>query len=181
LGEGYFPYLYQKRPDGNFDPTQTGNMAWDVYREMWGRMVSCRGWHLTCVEYADRLSTIKVPTLITVGDHDECDPSLAKAMHSLIPRSKLVILPKSGHMTFVDQPGLFMTAVEDFLTGGNSGNRSSIDDVQCHLDSVPAMSRRSVSSGSLRSVSALSKNSRRISSELLGPYFCHFVLSCFII
>ena len=76
--------------------------------------------NLTCVEYADRLSTIKVPTLITVGDHDECDPSLANAMHSLIPGSKLVILPQSGHMTFVDQPGLFMGAVEDFLTGGNS-------------------------------------------------------------
>jgi pimeloyl-ACP methyl ester carboxylesterase len=27
----------------------------------------------------------------------------------------LVVLPKSGHMTFVDQPGLFLKAVEDFL------------------------------------------------------------------
>ena len=35
-GEGYFPYLYQKRPDANFDPNSSGNMAWDVYREMWG-------------------------------------------------------------------------------------------------------------------------------------------------
>src|SRR5215472_6178019 len=25
-GEGYFPYLYQTRPDANFDPNQTGNM-----------------------------------------------------------------------------------------------------------------------------------------------------------
>lgn len=117
-GEGYFPYLFQKRPDPNLDPNQMGNMAWDVYREMWGSHGEfVVDGNLTCVEYADRLSTIKVPTLITVGDHDECDPSLAKAMHSLIPGSKLIILPQSGHMTFVDQPGLFMTAVENFLSG----------------------------------------------------------------
>jgi proline iminopeptidase len=115
-GEGYFPYLYQKRPDANFDPSQMGNMAWDVYREMWGSHGEfVVDGNLTCVEYADRLGTIKVPTLITVGDHDECDPSLAKAMHSLIAGSKLIILPESGHMTFVDQPGLFMAAVENFL------------------------------------------------------------------
>jgi proline iminopeptidase len=117
-GEGYFPYLFQTRPDANFDPNQAGNMAWDVYREMWGSHGEfVVDGNLTCVEYTDRLSTIKVPTLITVGDHDECDPSLAKAMQSLIPGSKLVILPESGHMTFVDQPSLFMRAVEDFLSG----------------------------------------------------------------
>jgi proline iminopeptidase len=117
-GEGYFPYLYQKRPDANLDPNQMGNMAWDVYREMWGSHGEfVVDGNLTCVEYAERLSTIKVPTLITVGDHDECDPSLAKAIQSLIPGSKLIILPESGHMTFVDQPVLFNTAVGNFLSG----------------------------------------------------------------
>jgi pimeloyl-ACP methyl ester carboxylesterase len=36
-------------------------------------------------------------------------------MHSLIERSKLVILPHSGHMTFVDQRVLFHETVEGFL------------------------------------------------------------------
>jgi proline iminopeptidase len=115
-GEGYFPYLYQKRPDANFDPVGTGNMAWDVYREMWGTNGEfVIDGNLASVEYAERLSSIKVPTLITVGDHDECDPSLSKEMHSLISGSKLVVLPESGHMTFVDQPKLFIEAVEKFL------------------------------------------------------------------
>jgi pimeloyl-ACP methyl ester carboxylesterase len=70
------------------------------------------------VEYADRLGSIKVPTLITVGDHDECDPALARAMQERIAGSKLVVLPASGHMTFVDQPALFVQAVEEFLQGG---------------------------------------------------------------
>jgi len=116
-GEGYFPYLYQSRPDPNFDPTSAGNMAWDLYREMWGSHSEfVIDGNMTSVEYADRLPSIKVPTLITVGDHDECDASLSREMNALIAGSKLVVLPKSGHMTFVDQPRLFIEAVQNFLS-----------------------------------------------------------------
>lgn len=115
-GEGYFPYLYLNRPDPNFDPAQMGSTAWDLYREMWGSDGEfVVDGNLVSVEYADRLGTLKVPTLVTVGDHDECDPSLSRTMNGLIPGSKLVILPKSGHMTFVDQPALFVRAVDSFL------------------------------------------------------------------
>jgi proline iminopeptidase len=116
--EGYFPYLYQKRPDANYDPIANGNMSWDLYREMWGSHGEfVIDGNLTSVEYTDRLSTIRVPTLITAGDHDESDPSLARTMQEKIAGSKLVVFPESGHMTFVDQPGLFIQAVEDFLAG----------------------------------------------------------------
>jgi len=115
-GEGYFPYLYQRRPDPNFNPTDTGNTSWDLYREMWGSHGEfIIDGNLTSVEYADRLPTIKVPTLITAGDHDESDPSIARDMHQRIPGSKLVIYPQSGHMTFVDQPVMFIQSVEEFL------------------------------------------------------------------
>lgn len=115
-GEGYFPYLYQNHPDPNYDPVQSGNMSWDLYREMWGSHGEfVVDGNLVSVEYADRLGTIRVPTLITVGDHDESDPALAQEMNARIPGSKLVVLPRSGHMTFVDQPGTFLSAVEDFL------------------------------------------------------------------
>lgn len=120
-GEGYFPYLYQNRPDPNYDPIAIGNMAWDVYREMWGSHgeFTIDG-NMTSVEYTDRLSTIHVPTLITVGDHDECDASLARAMQEKITGSKLVVVPKSGHMTFVDQPNMFNHAVDEFLHPGRA-------------------------------------------------------------
>jgi len=115
-GEGYFPYLYQNRPDPNYDPVENGNTSWDLYREMWGSHGEfVVDGNLSSVEYADRLGTIKVPTLITVGDHDESDPSIARDMAALIPGSKLVVLPKSGHMTFVDQQGMFNRAVDEFL------------------------------------------------------------------
>jgi proline iminopeptidase len=114
--EGYFPYLYQRRPDANYDPIANGNMSWDLYREMWGSNGEyVIDGNLKSVEYAERLKTIKTPTLITAGDHDECAPSLSAEMHGLISGSKLVIFPQSGHMNFVDQPALFNKTVSDFL------------------------------------------------------------------
>jgi proline iminopeptidase len=118
-GEGYFPYLYQNHPDPNYDPVASGNMSWDLYREMWGSHGEfIIDGNLTSVEYADRLSSIHVPTLIAVGDNDECDPSLSREMQKLINGSKLVVFPRSGHMTFVDQPGMFIRTVEEFLKEG---------------------------------------------------------------
>lgn len=118
-GKGYFPYLYHNRPDPNYDPIQNGVMAWDLYREMWGSDGEfVIDGNLKSVEYVDRLPSIHVPTLMIAGDHDECDPSLSQEMHEKIAGSKIVILPSSGHMTFVDQPDLFISSVDGFLHGG---------------------------------------------------------------
>jgi proline iminopeptidase len=116
-GKGYFPYLYQKRPDPTYDPVSSNtDTAWDVYREMWGSHGEfVVDGNLKEVEYVDRLSEIKVPTLIIVGDHDESDPKMSKEMHDKIAGSQLVILPDSGHMTFVDQPEQFLKTVREFV------------------------------------------------------------------
>jgi proline iminopeptidase len=115
-GEAYFPYLYQRRPDPNFDPIAAGNISWDLYREMWGSHGEfVIDGNLTSAEYTDRLSSIRIPTLILVGDHDECDPAQSRVMQEKIAGSKLVVFPQSGHMTFVDQPEMFVRTVEDFL------------------------------------------------------------------
>jgi proline iminopeptidase len=114
-GVGYYPYIYQNHPDPNYDASSTTDIAWDVYREMWGSHGEfVVDGNLTEVEYVDKLSQIKVPTLIIVGDHDESDPKMSEEMHAKIAGSKLVILPHSGHMTFVDQPEKFLRAVAGF-------------------------------------------------------------------
>jgi proline iminopeptidase len=115
-GDGYFPYLYGRHPDPNYDPVAQGVTSWDLYREMWGSNGEfVIDGNLKSVEYVDVLPTIKVPTLIIAGDHDECDPSLSRQMNQKIAGSKLAILPDSGHMTFVDQPIQFNRAVGEFL------------------------------------------------------------------
>jgi proline iminopeptidase len=116
-GEGYFPYLYQNRPDPNYDPVANGlSTSWDLYREMWGSDGEfVIDGNLKSVEYLNKLSTIHVPTLILCGDHDESDPSLSQEMHERIAGSEMKVLPKSGHMTFVDQPRMFNETVNAFL------------------------------------------------------------------
>ena len=117
-GPGYFPFLYGARPDSTYDPA-TGNAPtnWELYRQMWGSDGEfIIDGNLKSVEYVDRLHTLHIPTLILVGDHDECDPSLSKEMHQKIANSKLVIFPNAGHMNFVDQPNLWQKAVNGFLS-----------------------------------------------------------------
>jgi proline iminopeptidase len=115
-GDGYFPYLYTRRPDANYDPVANGHMSWELYREMWGSHGEfVVDGNLVSVEYTDKLRTLRVPTLVTAGQHDQADPSLAEEMRRQIPGAKLLVLPESGHMTFVDQPRMFNEAVDAFL------------------------------------------------------------------
>src|SRR5205807_941828 len=87
-GEGYFPYVYHNRPDPNYDPIANGNISWSLYRQMWGEHGEfIIDGNLRSVEYTGRLGSLKVPTLIVVGDHDECDPSLSEAMRDKIAGS----------------------------------------------------------------------------------------------
>jgi len=118
-GHGYLPFLYRNHLDANYDPV-AGNTSnsWELYREMWGSHGEyIIDGNLKSVEWVDKLPSIKVPTLIIVGDHDESDPVMSKEMNAKIAGSKLVIVPKSGHMTFVDQPNLFIKSVSDFVNG----------------------------------------------------------------
>lgn len=119
-GEGYFPYVYHARPDPNYDPISNGVLSWLLYREMWGEHGEfIIDGNLKVVEYTHHLTSLKVPTLIVVGEHDECDPSLSETIHQRISGSQLAILPNSGHMTFVDQETLFNKTVDDFLNPPN--------------------------------------------------------------
>jgi len=116
-GVGYFPALYGARPDANYDPLE-GNTknSWELYREMWGAHGEfVVDGNLKEVEWLERLAEIKVPTLILVGDHDQSDPAMSREMNARLPGSKLVVLPESGHMTFVDQPELFTRAIREFV------------------------------------------------------------------
>ena len=114
-GPGYFPFLYGERPDPSYDP-MAGNAPtnWELYRTMWGEHGEfVIDGNLISVEYLDRLSTIKVPTLLR--QPRRVRPRLSREMHEKIKDSTLVILPNSGHMNFVDQPNGWLTAVNSFL------------------------------------------------------------------
>jgi proline iminopeptidase len=105
LSPGSFPGKGGKRPatTGNYDPeSPLAGTSWDFYREMWGSHgESVVDGDLKSVEWADRLPRIKVPSLVICGDHDERNPSVSRTIQENIAGSKLVVLPESGHITFV--------------------------------------------------------------------------------
>ncbi len=64
---------------------------------------------------AAEIARITAPALIVAGDEDDAvlEPSLM--MKRTIPGAGLVVLPKSGHMTNLEDPALFNRIVEDFF------------------------------------------------------------------
>jgi 3-oxoadipate enol-lactonase len=63
-----------------------------------------------------KLSRIKIPTLIMVGEEDPGTPvSASEAMHQVIPHSKLVVIPSARHLSNVEQPKVFNEILSMFL------------------------------------------------------------------
>ncbi|MEW9547566.1 alpha/beta fold hydrolase [Nonomuraea sp. NPDC050783] len=65
---------------------------------------------------SETLAALKVPLLVVVGEEDELTPPAeAKAMAEAAPAGRLEVIPKAGHLSAVEQPEAFNTAVADFL------------------------------------------------------------------
>lgn len=58
----------------------------------------------------------RVPALVVVGDEDKLSPpSDAQAMADVLPEASVVTIPAAGHLSAVEDPAAFNTAVLDFL------------------------------------------------------------------
>jgi proline-specific peptidase len=69
------------------------------------------------IELENQLSAITRPTLLITGEFDRtCTVRAARDMHAGIRDSELVIVPEAGHMTFVEQPDAYFTAVRGFFS-----------------------------------------------------------------
>ena len=64
------------------------------------------------------LPTITVPTLVIAGEADVITPPAdAQAMAAAIPGARLVVIPKAGHLSPLENPRAFNAAVRAFLRG----------------------------------------------------------------
>ena len=69
------------------------------------------------LKYLDRLTEIKLSTLIMVGEEDPGTPVAAsEAMLARISDSKLVVLPSARHLSNIEQAEAFNTVLMEFLT-----------------------------------------------------------------
>ncbi|MCB8840375.1 proline iminopeptidase-family hydrolase [Aurantimonas sp. VKM B-3413] len=64
---------------------------------------------------------ITVPTLITVGQHDELTPACAARMKHSLPDAELKVFPNSSHMPFFEEPQAFFPVLVDFLKRRGNG------------------------------------------------------------
>ena len=63
------------------------------------------------------LGRIKVPTLITVGGHDELPIACSEAIHKGIPGSRVVVFEKSAHCAHLEETEKYNRTVAEFLQG----------------------------------------------------------------
>jgi proline iminopeptidase len=107
-------YEYVGRPpqwDDHGEP-----IGWDVLNEMWGSRSDFHiDGNLAGFDFVPELRKLPMPTLIILGDHDLVSTATADETHVAIRNSKVIILARSGHMTFVDQIYAFLHDVSDFL------------------------------------------------------------------
>ncbi|MGZ5244519.1 MAG: alpha/beta fold hydrolase [Bacteroidia bacterium] len=67
-----------------------------------------------------KLSEIKLPTLIMVGEHDKLTPPIAsQSMHEKIAHSQLEIIPDAAHMSNLENPEAFNKHLLSFLYKAN--------------------------------------------------------------
>ncbi len=61
------------------------------------------------------LAKLHIPTIIIQGRQDPLDPEMAAETRGAIPGSKLVILERAGHFSWLENLADFTTALSDFL------------------------------------------------------------------
>lgn len=111
----YYPWFYEEHTTANYNPGSFG-LSWDVYREMSGSNGEfVIDGNMTSVEYADKLRSLHVPTLVIAGEDDPVTLDILRGISARIEGSKLAILPGTKHFTFVDQTSLFNQTVNGFI------------------------------------------------------------------
>lgn len=73
---------------------------------------------ITCfsVDYLERLSQIKTPVLVVIGEQDFKTPiELSEKIHRRLPNSLLLQIPNAMHLSNVDNPKVFNKFVTSFL------------------------------------------------------------------
>jgi 3-oxoadipate enol-lactonase len=92
----------------------------DTVRDM-VRATPVKGYVACChavskLALTDRISEIKIPTMVVVGREDPATPvEMAKDIHERIAGSEMVILDHAAHLSNLEQPDAFNRAVLGFL------------------------------------------------------------------
>ena len=95
----------------------------DVYRAMWGENEFLMTGSLRSYDRTPSLADVRVPTLYICGRYDEGTPGACAEYASLTPRSEVVVLERSSHMSMLEEEDSFRRAVAEFLARSETPSR----------------------------------------------------------
>ena len=109
IGRWFTAPFREQRPDV-LDPVRTMIRA----TKPAGYIGCCHA--IAALDLTDRLPSVRVPTLIIVGEEDPGTPVAAsRTIHEQIRDSELVVLKSASHLSNLEQPEAFNQAVTAFL------------------------------------------------------------------
>lgn len=87
----------------------------EIYEKMWGKSELFGTGTLVDWNVEGKLNKVDVPTLILSGALDESTPRINELMNKEIRNSKWVLLKKSHHIGYVEEPELVIETIRDFI------------------------------------------------------------------
>lgn len=87
----------------------------EIYEKMWGKSELFGTGTLLNWNVESKLHSIDVPTLILSGALDESTPRMNEFMNKEIINSKWVLLKKSHHIGYAEEPALVVETIKSFI------------------------------------------------------------------
>ncbi len=73
---------------------------------------------LATLDMREQLSSLTVPVLVLVGEHDEATPPvMSQELAALLPNARLKVIPGCAHVPQLQDPTLFLEESLDFING----------------------------------------------------------------
>ena len=90
--------------------------SWPVYFEMWGRhgYFDITG-NIKDFDARNDLKTLKLKTLVLVGDKDYISPFVMESLTGSIPKAKMHTFENSGHFYYIEKRDEFLGVIKEFL------------------------------------------------------------------
>lgn len=119
INKFYSLYLFRNPVQADLD-SMFATYNPEIYTYMWGPSEFTGTGTLKDYNSTSFLSQIKVPTLFTVGEFDEIDPTIVKGLSEKVTGAKYVMFPGSAHMTPWDARDENIKVVREFLNSVES-------------------------------------------------------------
>ncbi|EHO49174.1 proline-specific peptidase [Lentilactobacillus kisonensis F0435] len=116
LNKGYIDRKQPSKLSHLIDVTNT-----DIYGAFQGDNEFVITGKLAEWNFTDHLKDIKVPTLVTFGEHETMPVETGKRMAEMIPNAKFVSTPEGGHHHMVDNPDVYYDHLATFIREVEAG------------------------------------------------------------